>query len=163
MRGLRIEPFAHAPLSGIENGGWKLVYDARKNTTMSAQETTSETLDLSFSLGITLTKDGTIIDVIHDSPAYAAGLGPGMKVVAVNGRKYSKDVVRAALNTGMKEKQPLAILAENAEYYATYQIDYHGGERYPHLVRVEGKADLLGEIIKPMVKSLGPAPQPAQL
>jgi len=37
---------------------------------------------------------------------------------------------------------------ENTEYYKTYSLDYHGGEKYPHLVRDESKPDLLGEIIK---------------
>src|SRR5205807_736713 len=107
---------AHAPLGGIENGGWKLVYTDKENTTMSSQEKTGETLDLTFSLGLQLAKDGTVIDVIHDSPAYKAGVGPGMKVIAVNGRKYSKDTIRAALRTGVTDKQPLALLVENAEY-----------------------------------------------
>src|SRR5713226_2595615 len=74
---------AHAPLGGIENGGWKLVYTDKENATMSSQRKTDETLDLTFSLGLHLTKDGTVIDVIHDSPAYKAGVGPGMKVMAV--------------------------------------------------------------------------------
>jgi len=143
---------AHAPLGGIENGGWKLVYTDKENATMSSQRKTDETLDLTFSLGLRLTKDGTVIDVIHDSPAYKAGVGPGMKVMAVNGRKYSKDTIHTALRTGVTDKQPLALLVENAEYYTTYSVDYHGGEKFPHLVRVDGKPDLLGEIIKPLTQ-----------
>lgn len=141
---------AHAPLGGIENGGWKLVYSDQKNSTMEAAEKTGDTLDLSFSLGMIVSKAGDIRDVIPGSPAYAAGLGPGMKLIAVNGRKWSKDVMRSALRTGVHSQQPLALLAENAEYYNTYQVDYHGGEQYPHLVRVEAQPDTLGEIIKPM-------------
>jgi predicted metalloprotease with PDZ domain len=141
---------AHAPLGGIENGGWKLIYTDQKNSTMEAQEKTGEGLDLSFSLGMTLSKEGDLRDVIPGSPAYAAGLGPGMKLIAVNGRKYSKDVMRSALRTAVHSRQPLALLAENGEYYSTYQVDYHGGEQYPHLVRVEAQPDTLGEIIRPM-------------
>jgi predicted metalloprotease with PDZ domain len=141
---------AHAPLGGIENGGWKLVYSDQKNSTMEAAEKTGDTLDLSFSLGMIVSKEGEIRDVIPGSPAYAAGLGPGMKLIAVNGRKWSKDVMRSALRTGVHSQQPLALLAENSEYYNTYQVDYHGGEQYPHLVRVEAQPDTLGEIIKPM-------------
>jgi len=36
----------------------------------------------------------------------------------------------------------------NEEYFRSFRIDYHGGERYPHLERVEGKPDVLGEIAK---------------
>ena len=141
---------AHAPLGGIENGGWKLIYNDQKNSTMEAREKTSESIDLSFSLGVTISKDGTISDAIPGSPAYSAGIGPGMKLIAVNNRQYSKEVIRAALKAGTNSKQPVSLLVENAEYYATYEVDYHGGDRYPHLVRDEAQPDLLGNIIKPM-------------
>lgn len=140
----------HAPLGGIENGGWKLIYNDQKNSTMEAREKTSESLDLSFSLGIIVSKDGTISDAIPGSPAYSAGIGPGMKLIAVNSRQYSKDVIRAALKSATNSQQPISLLVENAEFYATYQVDYHGGERYPHLVRDQSQPDLLGDIIKPM-------------
>ena len=140
----------HAPLSGIENGGWKLIYNNQKNTTMDAQEKTGERLDLTFSLGIVISKEGTITDASPGSPAYAAGIGPGMKLIAVNGRKYSKDVIRAALRQAVGNSQPINLLAENAEYYDTYKVDYRGGERYPHLVRNESQTDLLEELIRPI-------------
>jgi hypothetical protein len=73
-----------------------------------------------------------------------------MKIIAVNGRKWSKDVVRAALVASVHDQQPLSLLAENGEYYSTYQVNYHEGERYPHLVRAEGQPDLLDEMIKPL-------------
>ena len=139
----------HAPMGGITNGGWKLIYTDQKNTTMEAREKSSNNIDLSFSLGFIATKEGELRDVIPGSPAYAAGLGPGMKVIAVNGRKWSKDVIRAALRLGVQGQQPLSLLAENGEYYKTYDVNYHEGERYPHLVRVEGQANILDEIIKP--------------
>ena len=138
----------HAPMGGIENGGWKLVYDNQKNSTMNAREKTGESLDLSFSLGIIVTKEGVITDAIPGMPAYTAGIGPGMTLIAVNGRKYSKDVIRTALKSAMNSQQPIALLVENAEYYNTYQVDYHGGDRNPHLVRDDGKPDMLGEMIK---------------
>ncbi|HWX53791.1 MAG TPA: M61 family peptidase [Verrucomicrobiae bacterium] len=140
----------HAPLGGMEKGGWKLVYSSEKNTTMQAAEKTGDSLDLSFSLGMIVAKDGTLRDVIHGSPAYAAGLGPGMKLLGVNGRKWSKETIRAALRAAVNNRQPLALMAENADYYNVYQVDYHGGEQYPHLVRDEKQPDVLGQIIQPM-------------
>ena len=83
------------------------------------------------------------------SPAYAAGLGPGMKLMAVNGRKWSKDVVRAALRASVHNQHPMTFLAENGEYYNIYEVNYHEGERYPHLVREEGQPNILDEMIKP--------------
>lgn len=140
----------HAPLGGIENGGWKLIYNDQKNSTMEAREKTGESLDLSFSLGMIISKDGSISEAIPGSPAFSAGIGPGMKLIAVNGRHYSKDVIRAALKAATSGQQPISLLVENADYYATYQVDYHDGERYPHLVRDQSQPDLLGNIIQAM-------------
>jgi predicted metalloprotease with PDZ domain len=139
-----------APLGGITGGGWKLVYTAQKNTTMAASEKSGDEIDLSFSLGLIATKEGEVRDVIPGTPAYTAGMAPGMKIIAVNGRKWSKDIVRAALQASVASQKPIALLAENGEYYNSYAVDYHQGERYPHLVRVEGQANLLDDIIKPL-------------
>jgi predicted metalloprotease with PDZ domain len=139
-----------APLGGIENSGWKLVYTEQKNATMEAQEKTSDHVDLSFSLGLILAKDGTITDAIPGSPAYIAGAGPGMKLIGVNGRKCSKDVIRTALRAAVGGTQPIDLLVENAEYYTNFKVDYHGGERYPHLVPNESQTDVLTEVIKPL-------------
>jgi hypothetical protein len=73
-----------------------------------------------------------------------------MKLIGVNGRKYSKDVMRTALHASLNSQQPIALLVENGEYYSTLQVNYHDGNRYPHLVRDEGKPNLLDEIIKPL-------------
>jgi hypothetical protein len=75
-----------------------------------------------------------------------------MKVIGVNGRKWSKDNMRQALKTGVQSKQPLTIIAENADYLSTYEVNYHDGEKYPHLVRTEGQPDILGDIIKPQAQ-----------
>ena len=140
---------AHAPLGGIENGGWKLIYTAEKNATMEAEEKTANVLDTRFSLGMMLTKEGEVRDVVPGSPAYQAGLGPGMKVIAVNERRWSKDVMRTALHTATLNHKPIAILAENGEYFSTYTVNYDGGEKYPHLVRDEIKTDVLSLIASP--------------
>jgi len=81
--------------------------------------------------------------------AATAGIGPGMKVLAVNGRRFTVEVLRDALKAGKNSSQPLELLVENTDYYKTYKLDYHGGEKYPHLVRDDSKPDMLSEIIKP--------------
>jgi predicted metalloprotease with PDZ domain len=142
----------HAPLGGIENGGWKLVYNDQKNSTMDAEEKSSESIDLSFSLGMIVTRDGDVRDVIPGSPAFAAGIGPGMKLFAVNNRKWSKDVIRAALREATHNDRPITLLAENGEYFNTFTVNYHGGEQYPHLVRVDSQPDILSDIVKPLAQ-----------
>jgi predicted metalloprotease with PDZ domain len=81
-------------------------------------------------------------------PAALAGIGPGMRLVAVNGRRFSPEVLRDALKSAKTGSAPIELLVENTDYYKTYKIDYHAGGKYPHLVRDEAKPDLLTEILK---------------
>jgi predicted metalloprotease with PDZ domain len=138
-----------APLAGIEDSGWKLTFDETPSEYVKAKETTDKSMDLTFSLGITLdSSHGTIQDVAMDSAASKAMIGPGMKLIAVNGRAWNPDVLRDALSAGKTSGEPLQLLIENAEFFKTYAVDYHGGNRYPHLVKGTG-ADVLSEITRP--------------
>ncbi len=101
-----------------------------------------------FAVGLVLNDDGAISDTTEGTPAAKAGIGPGMKLVAVNGRRFSPEILRDAVKATKNSNTPLELLVENTDYYKTYKIDYHGGEKYPHLVRDESKPDLLGEILK---------------
>jgi len=135
-----------APLGGIELSGWKLAYDDYPSGMDCAGECGSRSIDVKFSIGLSLREDGTIIDTIEGMPAALAGIGPGMKLVAVNGRKYSSQILRDALKASKTSTEPLELLVENTDYYKVYKVNYHGGERFPHLVRDEKKPDLLSEI-----------------
>jgi len=137
-----------APLGGIEGSGWKVVYEETPSEMESSGQGTFHFIDAIYSIGLNLRDDGGIEDTIEGMPAAKAGIGPGMKVVAVNGRRFSVDVLRDALKTGRNGDSPLELLVENTDYYKTYKLDYHGGERYPHLVRDEANPDLLSEILK---------------
>ncbi len=135
-----------APLGGIEGSGWKLVYDDVPSEMERGGEGGGHVNGGVYSIGLELREDGTITDTIEGMPAALAGIGPGMKLIAVNGRQYSPEVLRDALRAGKSGIAPLELLVENTDYYKTYKLDYHGGERYPHLVRDESKPDLLSEI-----------------
>lgn len=137
-----------APLGGIEGSGWKVVYEESPSEMESSGQGTFHFIDAIYSIGLNLRDDGGIEDTIEGMPAAKAGIGPGMKVVAVNGRKFSGDGLRDALKAGKNGGAPLELLVENTDYYKTYKLDYQGGERYPHLVRDEAKPDLLSEIFK---------------
>ena len=95
-----------------------------------------------------MSDDGAISDTTEGMPAAKAGIGPGMKLVAVNGRHFSPEVLRDAIKAAKNSTAPLDLLIENTDYYKTYKLDYHAGEQYPHLVRDESKPDLLSEILK---------------
>ena len=137
-----------APLTGIEESGWKLVYDGTPSPLEKDQERQRKVVNAAFSIGLWIREDGGIIDIVQGLPAANAGIAPGMKLVAVNGRGFTPHVLHDALKAGMNSDQPLALLVENADYFQTFNVNYHGGEKYPHLVRDESRPDLLSEIIK---------------
>ena len=141
----------HAPLGGIERGGWRLVYNDQPNLFIRTGEKLRKSVDVSYSLGLVIREDGVLSDVIYGSPAYAAGIGPGMKLVAINGRACSRDVLLDALRTSKDSQQPIDLLVENAKFFKTYSIAYHDGIRNPHLERIQG-LDVLGEILTPLTK-----------
>jgi len=138
-----------APLGGIEASGWKLVYDDTRSPLVQAEEGYRDSVNAAYSVGLWLKEDGLVTDTVEGLPAARAGIGPGMKLVAVNGRKFSKEVLGDALRAGKNSPAPLELLVENTEYYKTYKLDYHDGEKFPHLVRDETRPDLLSDIIKP--------------
>ena len=139
-----------APLGGIESSGWKVVYTDVESPMLKASEQVHDSMDAAYSLGLLLKDDGLIGHSIMTMPAYKAGIAPGMKLVAVNGRSFTPEVLRAALKAGMKNSQPLRLLVLNNDYYKAYDVNYHGGEKYPHLVRESGQPDLLDQILKPL-------------
>ncbi len=138
-----------APLGGIEGSGWKLTYDEHRSEMMKAREDDRKEINASFSIGLILKEDGMIEDTIEGMDAARAGIGPAMKIVAVNGRRFTPQVFRDALAAGKNSSQPLQLIVENTDYFRTFNLDYHGGEKYPHLVRDESKPDLLTDIIRP--------------
>jgi len=143
---------AHAPLGGIEREGWKLVYNDRLNAFTQAAERRFKFADFSYSLGFTITEGGKLEDVIVGSPAYQSGIGPGMKLIAVNGRKWTTEVLRAAIKAAQGNTAPIELLVENGQFFQTYSVSYHDGDRNPHLERASGQPDLLDEMLTPLTK-----------
>jgi predicted metalloprotease with PDZ domain len=143
----------HAPLNGIEAAGWKLVYSEKRNLPLDVGAKEKKRCNERFSIGLLLDEDGTIVDVVANSPADVAKLAPSMKIVAVNSRAFSVDRLREAIKgTAHQESPPIELIVTNSDYYETVHIDYHGGLRYPHLERIEAQPDLLGSILAPHAK-----------
>ncbi len=138
----------HAPLGGIEGSGWKVIYDETPSEMMSNAGSMYHFVPAAFAIGLNLRDDGTIVDTIENQVSAKAGIGPGMKLIAVNGRKFSADVLRDAIKAAKGSGPPIELLVENDDYYKTFKLDYPEGEMYPHLVRDGSKPDLLSEILK---------------
>lgn len=139
-----------APLGGIENGGWRLAYTNEVPSLLKTREGQRKFTDMSYSLGLALSSDGDIRDVLPGTPADAAGVGTGLKLVAVNGRAWSPEILRAAVKFAVTNNAPIELLVQNNDYYKTCALDYHGGEKYPILERNPAKLDLLEAIVKPL-------------
>src|SRR5215472_1135487 len=141
-----------APLGGITNGGWKLAYDENASELTKAVEKNRHFVDARFSIGLALDDKGVVRDVIMNSLAWNAGIAPGMTLVAVNGRKFTPEILREALKAAKGNGPNVELLLVNGDFYRTYTLNYHDGEKYPHLVRDESKPDILSDIIKPLAK-----------
>ncbi|HEY6660910.1 MAG TPA: hypothetical protein VI031_07200, partial [Pyrinomonadaceae bacterium] len=106
----------HAPLAGITNGGWKLVYTDKPNTQIRVADHARKSIDLSYSIGAMLKEDGSVIDVNPNLEAAKAGLAPGMKIVTVNGRTWSSDVLHEAITAAKDTTTPIELVVENGSF-----------------------------------------------
>ena len=143
---------ARAPLGGIEHSGWRLTYHDTESDMFKNHEAGKKLIDLTFSIGLVLKEDGAIADVIPGSTADRAGVGAGMRLLAVNNRRWKPELLREAIREAKGGTAPIELLVENGDVFKTCRLDYHDGERYPHLERDAAKPDLLTAIIKPRVK-----------
>lgn len=138
---------AEAPVGGIENGGWKVAMNDKPPRSEGSRDGPGYT----YSLGMQIGGDGTVSDVIVGGPAFKAGVAPAMKVIGVNDRVYTADVLTDAVKGAKDSKVPISLLVVSDDYIRNFKVDYHGGPQFPHLVRVEDKPDYLDELIKPRV------------
>ena len=138
-----------ALLAGLGSTGWQLEYSAQKNPWIETAEKRRKLTARAWSIGLTLNDQGVITDAIEDRPAARAGAGPGMKLIAVNGRKYSAAVLDAAIAAAHESHLPIELLVESGDDYRTLAAAYFDGPRYPHLKRIEGRPDTLSEVLRP--------------
>jgi predicted metalloprotease with PDZ domain len=141
------------PNEAVEKSGWKLVYNEQPNTVLEIEEELARHASFSLTVGFSASDEGAVADVIHGGPAYIAGIGPGMKIVAVNGAQFSPDAMRDAIAAGKNTTAPIQLIVANGAQFRTFSVDYHGGLRYPHIERDESRPDYLGEITRALVQS----------
>jgi predicted metalloprotease with PDZ domain len=155
----RLRP--QAPLEGLRAAGWRLEINATPSIMHAAHEADDKDLDLRYSLGFFVDDDqATIGDVIPGSPADAAGASPGSHVIALNGYRWSKELLHDTLAAPADPSRDvgrgkLTLLVQKDDTFKTLELQYADGERYPNLVREPGTVDLLAHIARPR------APPPA--
>ena len=144
----RVEgPTTKAPLDGLARGGWKLVYTDKPNAEAEAYASRGGGgANLSYSLGLSVGSDNKISSVLWNSPAFKAGLAPGMSLVAVNDEAASGEVLIEAVKQAQASKAPIVLLVNSFDRITRVPIEYSGGLRYPHLERIPGTPDRLSQI-----------------
>ena len=144
-------PAPDAPLNGVVNGGWRLAFGEEPTEIQKAMEEELEGIDEMGSLGFAVkTEDGKVVDVVPGKPADRAGVAPGMKLLAVNGRKFNADVLRDAISAARTADGKIELLCVNGDFFKTHTVEYKDGKRYPRLERDESKQDLLTTILQPI-------------
>ena len=120
----------HAPLDGFARAGYRLSYTNTPTPWFKSFEKGRKITDLSYSGGFVLGKDGEITEVAWDGPAFNAGLTVSTKIIAVNGRAFETDQLKAAIKA---KKSPLSLLVKTGDIFRTVSLNYDGGLRYPVL------------------------------
>lgn len=156
----------HVDMTGVERGGYKLIYAEQPNgleATMSGKDvayftgTDEHGINSWHSVGLIVAGDGTVVDVRWHGAADKARIVPGAKIIAVNGQAYSGDLLRAAIRDAKGGTEAIHLIVQVDNLVSVADVDYHGGEQFPVLVRVEGTTDYVDDIVKPLASSQQPA------
>ncbi len=136
-----------APLDGLARGGYKLVYTETPSELWKLNETKRKNTDLTYSLGMVLSREGKLTAVQWDGPAFATGLTIGMQVVAVNALAYDADRLKEAITAAQKTNAGIEMIVRNGDRFSSVKFNYQGGLRYPQLERVAGVPARLDQIL----------------
>jgi predicted metalloprotease with PDZ domain len=140
------EKASGAPMNGIINGGYRLIYTDEPTPFLKDAEKRSKELNLTYSVGMTINKSGKITSVMWDRPAFNAGLAVGMDIVAINGKAYSDDAMKDAIKEAKGTTNPTRLIIKNADRVREVILQYNGGLRYPRFEKTgtgDGSIDVL--------------------
>jgi predicted metalloprotease with PDZ domain len=140
---------AQPPLEGITEGGYRLAFTDEPTKWIKSAEKEGKNNNLTYSGGFVVGNDGKITSVLWDSAAFNAGLSIGSEVVAVNGRKFDADGLKRAIKAAAGKGPPPELLIHDGEVYRTVKLDWHGGLRYPRLVKSGSGEGTLDRLLAP--------------
>jgi predicted metalloprotease with PDZ domain len=121
----------HANTEGIEQGGYKLVYQDHPASEAPAGRGGRGGVNVWYSLGLRVSGEGTIADVRWGSPADKAKLAPGGKIIGVNGMVYSGDGLKAAVVAAKGKTEPIHLIVQTETFLNMVDLPYFEGEKYP--------------------------------
>lgn len=135
------------PVAGLTNGGYKLVYSDKPNDFMVQAGKKRHYANFAFSLGFAVGKGNTLRQVLWNSPAWKVGLVTHDEIVAVNGEAFTPELLADAITEAAeKGAGPIKLMVKTGPHFREVSIPYHEGMRFPHLERIAGTPDYLGEI-----------------
>ncbi len=150
----RVDEIAPHPPDPFTPGGWRVTYAPKASSFETIVNHARKIVDVRYSLGIVGGGDGVVTDVIDGSPAQEAGVAPGDKIVAVDGRAVAESqLLQEALDAALvraAQGPPMRLLLLGGGVYRDVAISYNGGPRYPVLVPIAGAVDRLGAVAKPL-------------
>jgi len=146
----RLEQTGNAPLDWIGRGGYRLAYSETAPAYFKSREKDRKILDLTYTIGVTVGKDGEIAGVAWDSPLFNEGVTVGTKILAIDGRQYSDDDFKAAIAAAKGGRAPIRLLTRKGDRYRSIDLDYHGGLRYPVLERMGTGPSTLDALLRPL-------------
>ena len=138
------------PLDGVTRSGYQLVYTDKPTPFWKDSEAGRKSVDLTYSLGLTLNREAAITSVLWDSPAFKVGLTVGDKILAVNGIAYDTERLKEVITAARSSRDPISLMVKDGDHFRVVAIDYHDGLKYPRLQRIPGKPDLLSKIYEPL-------------
>ena len=144
-----VGPDAPAPVNGFEQGGYRLVWKDTPNAYMGQLNKELGRVDFVYSLGFQMNKSNRITSVMWDGPAFQLGLTSGWELVAVNNRAASEDSLKEAVTSAKNGGPAISLIVKRGDQFKTLTFDYREGLRYPHLERIAGTPDRLGDILSP--------------
>ena len=147
------------PLDVVGRCGYRLQYTTKSPAFLDyLQRDGGALLSARDSLGLTFHSDGRIADVAPGLPGDKAGLAPGMRVLGINSKKFSRERLDDSLADSVARRK-IEFLLLDGEQFRTVTVEYADGLRYLELVRNQERPDVLGEILKPVASRARARPQ----
>src|SRR4029079_8668485 len=104
---------------------------------------------LTYSGGLTVGNDGKVDSVLWDSAAFNAGITIGDEILAVNGRHFDGDALKASIKSADGQGPAPQLLVKSGDLFRTVTLDWHGGLRYPRLEKAGKGAGTLDALLAP--------------
>jgi predicted metalloprotease with PDZ domain len=140
-----------APLDGLERGGYRLVYRDRPTDYLLSKQTVFGISNFLFSIGLSVGTDGSVAEVLWDSPAFRAGLTAGSQILGVNGRGFTCEQLHSAIACAGDDKagEAIELLVKDGLRNRQVRIECPSGHRYPDLEPISGARRRLDDILTP--------------